>query len=153
MAKRERNKRGQQAEASPSQVATLAQVQGVLKTPSAEQLTTLVLKLNNLETKRKLVSDSIKESIEIAKETQHLDPLALAIGRRLDKLPDEKLAVTLPHLLKYIDDMGLEKRATAQGEMFEPESDELAGQTDLEDAIVESPQRPALRIVDETGVA
>jgi hypothetical protein len=151
MAKRAKTKgkRGQVNVAAPDQVAALSEAQCAgFKAPTAEQITKLVHKLDTFDGQKKDISDVSRETIAKAKETQHLDPLALAIGRRLNKLDDEKLAVTLPHLLKYIDDLGLEKRATQQADMFEPEPDELAGQTDIEDL---AKLGPTLRIVDETG--
>lgn len=131
-----------------------------MKAPTPDQVTKIAQKLDLNDTKRKLVTDESKETIARAKETQHLDPLAMSIARRLGRLEDEKLAVTLPHLLRYIEDLGLSKRATAQGEMFVPEPDELAGQTDLEQAIAAqdntgvtdgAPPSARLRIIDETG--
>lgn len=58
---------------------------------------------------------------EIAKavENKHLDRKAHAIACQLDAMDDERLAVTLPHLMRYIDDLGLVERANKQAQMFE----------------------------------
>ena len=155
MAKRAKSggrKHAAQAEVTSEQ--TLAEIQAGpdFKAPTTEQVTKLVRKLDNWDNERKTISDAARESISKARENQHLDPLALAIGRRLNKLTDEKLAVTLPHLLRYIDDLKLEQRATQQMDMFEPEADELDGQTDIEDPIEKVGRGGAtLRIVDETS--
>lgn len=57
-------------------------------------------------------------------EKKHVDKKALGIAFALDDLPDEKLAITLPHLLRYIDDLGLAERATRQQELFVEQADQ-----------------------------
>jgi hypothetical protein len=36
----------------------------------------------------------------------------------LNEMSDERLAITLPHLLRYIDDLGLTERSEKQAELF-----------------------------------
>lgn len=53
-----------------------------------------------------------------AVETKHFDRKALSIVRGLEAMSDNKLQVTLPHLLMYIDALELAKRAERQGQLI-----------------------------------
>jgi hypothetical protein len=57
------------------------------------------------------------EMIAKAVETKHFDRKALSIARGLEGMSDNKLQVTLPHLLMYIDALGLSARAERQGQL------------------------------------
>lgn len=58
------------------------------------------------------------EMIAKACETKHFDRKALSMVRGLDAMSDNKLQVTLPHLLMYIDALGLNERAERQGQLI-----------------------------------
>jgi hypothetical protein len=59
------------------------------------------------------------EMIAKACETKHFDRKALSIVRGLESMSDNKLQVTLPHLLMYIDALGLSERASNQGQLID----------------------------------
>jgi hypothetical protein len=52
-------------------------------------------------------------------EKKHVDRRAFNIVANLNALSDEQLQITYFHLLRYMDDLEIPKRATAQEEMFE----------------------------------
>lgn len=54
-----------------------------------------------------------------AQEEKHVDRRAANIAFNLDSLSDEQLHVTYFHLLRYMDDLDIPKRAKAQEELFE----------------------------------
>lgn len=54
-----------------------------------------------------------------AQEKDHVDRRAANIAFGLDALDDKTLHVTYFHLLRYMDDLGIPKRATQQNELFE----------------------------------
>jgi hypothetical protein len=58
------------------------------------------------------------EMIAKACETKHFDRKALSIVRGLEGMSDNKLQVTLPHLMMYIDALGLSERAERQGQLI-----------------------------------
>ena len=72
-------------------------------------------------TKKKLseIAGDLGTSVKSAVDKKHLDKTAFAIATRLDALSDDKLAVTYYHLLRYMDDLDIPNRASAQGQMFE----------------------------------
>lgn len=57
-------------------------------------------------------------SVAKAVEDKHVDRKALSIALQLDKLPDERLHVVWMHLMHYTEQLGVQKRALAQEEMF-----------------------------------
>lgn len=59
-----------------------------------------------------------------AQEKDHVDRRAANIAFGLDALDDKTLHVTYYHLIKYLDDMGIAQRATAQADFFENGDDE-----------------------------
>jgi hypothetical protein len=104
-------KRGRKAEAQakPSQSSADGS-----KKPASDQVVWLVNELENIDNKKGLFSASAKEIVDNAVENKHFDKKALAMVRSLKKLADkdpEAFAITLPHLLSYIDDLGLDKLA------------------------------------------
>lgn len=84
------------------------------------------------------ISGTLGKKIGDAAANKHLDRKAFGIARGLADMDDERLHITYFHLLKYLDDLGVVQRATAQGEMFESrgieDSDETEDDTDGEDA-------------------
>lgn len=81
------------------------------------------------DTKKRVQSmnGTLGEKIAAATENKHLDKKAFSIACALDQLDDERLHVTYFNLLYYLDALGVEKRATAQEELF------VNGGTDEED--------------------
>jgi hypothetical protein len=58
------------------------------------------------------------EMVAKAVEAKHFDRKALSIVRGLESMSDNKLQVTLPHLMMYIDALGLSQRAERQGQLI-----------------------------------
>lgn len=58
------------------------------------------------------------DAVRDASDKKHLDKKAFAIACSLDALTDEKLQVTYFHLLRYMDDLKIPDRASAQGQIF-----------------------------------
>ena len=86
----------------------------VLKKPTAEQVVKLVRKLEGYTQDQKDIGVTAREHFDKAVETQHFDKKALSWVRpmyRMAKKHPEAFAVTLPHLLAYIDDLGLAQMA------------------------------------------
>jgi hypothetical protein len=81
------------------------------KKPPAEAVVKLVKRLANYKKDAQSIAGTIGEAIAKAVETQHFDKKALAMVRQLHAMSPERLAITLPHLLSYIDDLGLDKVA------------------------------------------
>jgi hypothetical protein len=99
------------------------------------------------------ISQAVGEKIAKAVETQHFDKKALGYAKGLYQMAQnrpEAFAVTLPHLLAYIDDLDLVNVANnARGLAINGEDDDGddpddGDQVDLEDAIADAPdEQPA----------
>jgi hypothetical protein len=93
----------------------------------------LVKRLANYKKDAQAIAGTMGEAIAKAVETQHFDKKALAIVRQLHAMSPERLAITLPHLLSYIDDLELDKVADENrglpinGEDDDHESGKVAG--------------------------
>lgn len=72
------------------------------------------------DTKKRVQSmnGTLGEKIAAAAENKHLDKKAFSIACALDALDDERLHMTYHNLLYYMEALGVEKRATAQEELF-----------------------------------
>jgi hypothetical protein len=71
---------------------------------------------------------TLGEKIGKAVEDHHLDRKAFSLACQLDAMDDERLHITYHSLLKYCEDLGVTKRATAQEELFDAsEGDEPTG--------------------------
>lgn len=76
------------------------------------------------------ISQAVGEKVATAVENQHFDKKALNIVKGLYQMSINRaqaFAITLPHLLAYIDDLGLDKVANEARGM------DLAGEEDGED--------------------
>lgn len=62
---------------------------------------------------------SMGNAVKLAMDKKHLDRAAFAIFRRLDRLSDNKLAVTRRNLLHYLEIGGLNDRASRQLDALE----------------------------------
>lgn len=71
---------------------------------------------------------TLGEKIGKAVEDNHLDRKAFSLACQLDAMDDERLHITFHSLIKYCEDLGVTKRATAQEELFDAsEADEPTG--------------------------
>jgi hypothetical protein len=64
------------------------------------------------------IGQTFSEKFAKAQEHDHVDRRAANIAFNLDSLSDEQLHVTYFHLMFYLDDLGITRRATKQEEMF-----------------------------------
>lgn len=83
-------------------------------------------------TKKRLgeISGEHADSVKNAADKKHLDKKAFAMAASLDAMTDEKLQVTYFHLLRYMDDLKIPDRATAQEQMFGNGAQEEAEEDD-----------------------
>lgn len=102
-------------------------VNGSFKAPTKDQVVRLVKRLENLAKTASEASGEVGSAVQKAAENQHFDKTALSIVRRLYKMSPNKLQVTLPQLLKMIDDLELEERATEQARMFREQGEKEEG--------------------------
>ncbi len=84
------------------------------------------------------MNGTLGEKIGKAVEEKHLDRKAFSFATQLDAMDDERLHITYHSMLKYCEDLGVTKRATAQEEMFES-----GGDAEPEAKIVDSPKKGA----------
>jgi hypothetical protein len=135
-AKKPRKAKAPKAAAQPSSQSSGA---AEFKKPSPDALVKLVKQVCSRAADQKTLGMQSKELIDKAAETQGLNKKAFGIARSLWKMGQdspEKLAITLPHLLAYIDDLQLAEIADENRGL--PINGEDDGQTDLEEAIAET---------------
>lgn len=90
----------------------------VLKMPDEDYVVRLHQRTGSLRKQARTASGQAGEMIAQGVDKHHLDRKAFAIARGLADMEDPKLAITYRHLLKYLDDLGVTKRATAQLDLF-----------------------------------
>lgn len=95
-----------------------------LRMPEESFLGRLLSRVNSLRKQSRVASGQAGEMIGQAVEKNSLDRKAFAIARQLADMEDAKLRITYRHLMKYLDDLGVAKRATAQIEMFDQDGEE-----------------------------
>lgn len=127
--KKPRAKKAEQAEApQKSSPASAVPVSHQFKKPNADQVTRLVKALVSAGNEARSITQTSSEKIARAVENQHFDKKALMIVKGLYQMAKnrpESFAVTLPHLLAYIDDLELVKIADdARGLDLEGQDDE-----------------------------
>lgn len=86
--------------------------------PATNDVVNLARRFKTSKKQMSEIAGSLGEMVANAVEKKHLDRKAFSIVRALDSLSDERLAITLPHLMRYIDDLDLRKRATIQGDFY-----------------------------------
>lgn len=90
--------------------------------PDPDALAQLAHDVDAASERKDRAAVEIRDLIAGAVATHRLDKIAWSLAQRLRKLDDEQLPLTwrqLPHICRAL---GIEQRATAQGEMFpEPE--------------------------------
>lgn len=96
----------------------------VLMMPGTDTVKKLAKARRDAQKQSQSIAGTIGEKIAKAVEEKHLDRKAFSMACQLANMDDERLAITLPHLMRYIDDLELVKRATKQAELFEQESEE-----------------------------
>lgn len=131
--KKPRKPRKAKESKAAAQASSASSATSTFKKPPAEAVVKLVKRLANYKKDAQSIAGTIGEAIAKAVETQHFDKKALAMVRTLHAMSPERLAITLPHLLSYIDDLGLDKVADENrglpinGEDGDPESGKVAG--------------------------
>ena len=151
-------KRGRKTKAKPAETretssasSGAASVNSGFKKPTADQVKKLVKSLVSMGNDSRAISTAVGEKVAKAVETQHFDKKALNIVKSLYQMSinrPEAFAITLPHLLAYIDDLGLDKVANEARGM------DLEGDDEVEEEIgdeAETEQAPTtnrgLRVV------
>jgi hypothetical protein len=89
-----------------------------LMLPKTKTLTSL---LDTKGTQLKRASNATgvyRQAVGTAKEKDHLDTWAWATASKMAEMQDDTLHVRYFHLLHYLEELGVTKRATAQEEMF-----------------------------------
>ena len=78
---------------------------------SAAKLKKLVKAREGARKQTSEINGGIGDMVADAIEKDNLDKVAFAMACRLDRMSPEKLWVTLPALLYYIDELGLKEKA------------------------------------------
>lgn len=100
------------------------------------------------------INGEVVNSIAKAVEDKHVDRKALSIACQLDNLDDERLHVTYFHLLKYIEDLGIKKRAEGHEKEvfgFAKEGDAEADDQPGDDGKVTPIGSAARRVAERAG--
>jgi hypothetical protein len=87
--------------------------------PNPDIVTDLRDQKRNTKKRTTSMNGTLGEKIGTAVEEKHLDRAAFGMACKLDDMDDERLHITFHSLLKYCEDMGVTKRATAQEELFD----------------------------------
>jgi hypothetical protein len=124
------------APANPVELKDLATKLGTdFKCPGEAEVVALVRRLKSAGKVAQEKAGEMGEMIAKAVETKHFDRTALAMVRKLEAMSDNKLQVTLPHFLMYIDALGLPERAKRQGQLIadQPASSPATGGAEMDD--------------------
>lgn len=105
----------------------------------------------NAKKRMQSISGEIGQTIGNAVEDKHVDRKALSIACQLDALDEERLHVTYFHLMKYMDDLGIPKRAKAQEEMYPEHGGE--GEQEADDGKVTPIGSAGRKVVEKAGEA
>ncbi len=123
-----------------------------LSAPPAKSVRALVKQLKDMKLDVSAAVGDMGSVVKKAVEKDHFDRKALGIVRGLEALSDKKLAITLPHLLKYIDDLDLGTRAAKQGEMFEAaEEEDSEVEEETTEQQTEGRRSPDLKVVGDVA--
>jgi len=87
--------------------------------PPPDVVTDLAEAKRNTKKRTQSMNGTLGEKIGKAVEDKHLDRKAFSMACQLDAMDDERLHITFHSLLKYCEDLGVTKRATAQEELFD----------------------------------
>lgn len=147
------------AASSPASAAMSAAVNSGFKKPTPEQVKALVKKVISRNNDSRKSSQDASELVAKAVETQHFDKKAFNIVKGLYQMSvnrPEAFAITLPHLLSYIDDLSLAEVANENSGMdLDGEADEGDDEMDAGDFGEDAPpdeqpstgRSPGLRVV------
>lgn len=111
-------RKGAEAAPEPQRAAAPKLGSDQFKCPAEADVVSLVRRLKSASKVAQEKAGEMGEMIAKACETKHFDRKALSIVRGLESMSDNKLQVTLPHLLMYIDALGLSQRASNQGQLI-----------------------------------
>lgn len=148
-----------QVASSRVSATTSATVNSGFKKPTPEQVKALVKKVISRNNDSRKSSQDASELVAKAVETQHFDKKAFSIVKGLYQMSvnrPEAFAITLPHLLSYIDDLGLADVASANSGMdLNGDDDEGDDEMDVGDFGDDAPpdeqpttgKSPGLRVV------
>lgn len=123
-----------------SQSSAAKQVNAEFKRPTKDQVIKLVKGLESMHIQAKEITSAMGEKVAKAVENQHVDRVALGIARKLWKRFQGNAlqgAITLTHLLSYIDDLSLDKeaeQAKAEALNLDGEDDDTEAAAATEDA-------------------
>lgn len=125
------------------------------RAPAADHVVKAVRRLKSMAGNVQTAAGEMGEYVNSLVEKHHYDKKALGLVRQLERMPDERLAITLPHLLKYIDDLGLGARAEQQGSLIADEMPDASedGNPAQEAAEGLARSRPRMQLVAEPEAA
>ncbi len=110
-----------------------SKVPASIKLPSANFISKLVkTTLPNIEEDMVSLRGDIGSTIANAVEKNNVEKRALAIARRLHKMPDRKFQETWFHLLHYAEALGFQARADKQGQLELEQTADDGGEDDGE---------------------
>jgi hypothetical protein len=98
--------------------------------PTTNDVVNLARRRKSAKKQQSELAGTIGEAIAQAVEKKHLDRKAFSLACQLDGMSDEKLSISYYHLLRYIDDLGIPERASAQANMFE-EAEAFSGKPQI----------------------
>lgn len=87
--------------------------------PKNKVITDLARLKESTKKRASAIAGEFGQAMQDAVENKHADRKAVSLALQLNALDDERLAITLPHLMHYIEVLGLDKRADVQPVMFE----------------------------------
>jgi|GEM_PF-5633285 len=134
--------------AKAASVTTAATANDLMHMPPEGVIVRLVKKLFNLGKNVQEITGEMSQAVSNAADAQHVDKKALSIVRGLAKMSDKKLAITLLHLLYYIDALKLHERASAQGDLEKVIAEKDEGE---EADLPETRPRRGLRTIEGGG--
>lgn len=111
-----------------------AELETTIIFPTKTLIQELAQAKRDIKKRTQSANGTLGEKIGKAVEDNHLDRKAFSLACQLDAMDDERLHITYHSLLKYCEDLGVTKRATAQEELFDGGGDEPTGKVkDKED--------------------
>lgn len=129
---------------------------GHFKTSTKDQLHKLARQYESKKSDAQGKAAEIGNLLTKAEETQNLDTWCFKEAMKWDRMSADKLVRRLPTFIKYLQDLEVVQKATAQGDLLaEVERTEQQAQTDIEAknaATGLAPARkPSMRIVPKDG--
>lgn len=126
--------------------------------PPAEAIKSLAKLRRSVSHRTGVINEEYTIALGKVIDKKHGDRAAISIALRLDAMPQEKLAVTWPHLWEHLKDLGIPQRATAQQMLFEESKADAAkakAEGDGDDAVDDGKVRQigsaARKVVERAG--